>query len=134
LRTERAGRESRRGSILVHVLLTGIVVALIAATLLRMALLRYQMGARGAAMLVAKRADQSALAEVMTMWNVNNATCSNLPAGQSNYSCVPGAPPTPPGVCGCTCSPLTQTSPPTLPQVVAAPDSSGNCALSIVSF
>ena len=48
---------SRRGSVLLHVLVTGVMIALISATLLRMTMFRYQMAGRGAHTLIEKRDD-----------------------------------------------------------------------------
>jgi hypothetical protein len=95
---------TERGSILVHVLMTGIVVALIAATLLRMSMLRYQMAGRAEKVLKEKRDDQAALASIMTAWNANGtsqAQCSApVPPGFSG--CLNAA--APPANCNCTCT------------------------------
>jgi hypothetical protein len=96
-------RINRRGSILLHVMVTGALMALIAASLLRMSMLRYQMGGRGAKILQEKRDDQSALAAVIAVWNNNatpNATCSAAPAGWGG--CTSAA--VPPNNCNCTCT------------------------------
>ncbi|MFI5348497.1 MAG: hypothetical protein ACHQ2Z_03050 [Elusimicrobiota bacterium] len=124
MRTESSGSGRERGSILVHVLLTGIVVALIAATLLRMALLRYAMAGRSEKILKEKRDDQGVLAAVTTAWNAvpgPNTTCGAVPPG---FTCPGGLTP---GTCNCSC---TQTA--TGVTVIAAPGS-GVCQLSIVS-
>jgi hypothetical protein len=113
----------RRGSILLHVMVTGALLALIAATLLRMSMLRYQMGGRGASVLAEKRDDQGALANVLAAWNANNAVCSAVPTG---YSC--GA--LSAGTCNCSCS-TTLTGGGT--QVVSASVIGGVCTLSITS-
>ncbi|MFI5360461.1 MAG: hypothetical protein ACHQ49_00715 [Elusimicrobiota bacterium] len=112
---------NRRGSILVHVMMTGIVVALIAATLLRMSLMRYQMVARGGAMEQEKRADQAGLASVMTAWNDANTSCGdNVPAA-SGFTCVGTVHVTaasPPGICGCMCVQSASPDDPTLPHAI----------------
>ena len=126
MRIERAKRLGR-GSVLLHVMLTGVVVALIAATLLRMTLLRYQMGARSERVLKEKRDDQGALAAVMSAWNANisaavpNPACSATPAGFTCAGIVAGT-------CGCSC---TQTA--TGVTVSAAGPVGGPCHLALIS-
>jgi hypothetical protein len=76
-------------------MVTGVLLALISATILRMSMLRYQMGGRGAKVLQEKRDDQAALAAVIATWNQNatpNAVCSGSPgAGWTvNVAGVPG--------------------------------------------
>lgn len=90
---------SKRGSVLVHVLMTGMVVAVIAAGLLRMAMLRYTAGARAASGAAGRAAASASFNQVMTYWNQTNTVCANAPP----YSCSPAAS-TPPGVCGCVCT------------------------------
>lgn len=121
--------KNESGSVLLQVLVTGAVLALIAASLLRMEMFRYQMGARGAAALAAKRAASGALANLLTHWNNNNMTCANVPA--SGYSCSPAAVASP-GLCGCTCTPIAQTTPPTLPTIQTS-GTLGACQLKIVT-
>lgn len=84
----------KRGSILIHVLVTGVLVALICATLLRMSMLRSQMTARNAAVLQDKRNDQGGLAAVFAAWSTG--PCSVLPAGYKWAVAVAA------GNCGCT--------------------------------
>lgn len=105
---------------LLHVLVTGAVVALIGASLLRMALLRYMMGARSGKLVVEKRADTGAYANLLTLWNAQSKTCYSDGGAVSGYTCTPNANGSPvPGICGCTCTPVAQTNPPTLPTVYA---------------
>ena len=90
------------------------------------------MAGRSAKMLSEKRDDQAALASIMTAWNAVNTTCANPPPS-TNYSCAPFAAGYP-GFCGCTCSPITQTNPPSLPNVVAGPGTVASCPITIVSY
>jgi hypothetical protein len=109
-------------------MLTGVVIALIAATLLRMSLLRYQMVGRSVNIVKEKRDDQAALAAVMGSWNAVNMTCANPPA-TTNYTCAPAAAVVP-GICGCTCTPIAQTVPPTLP-IITTNGTAASCKLTI---
>ena len=103
---------NKRGSILLHVLVTGALVALIAATLLRMAMLRYQVTVHATNTTKERRYDEGALNLIIGAWNsVNTACANNVP----NYSCLPAAG-APPGNCGCTCTP-TAAAPPNYPTV-----------------
>ena len=109
---------SKRGSVLLHVLVTGALIALIAATLLRMALLRYQITAHATATTKERRADEAALNMVITSWNSVHTACAN---NVTNYTCSGGqnAPPfTPPGTCNCTCNP-TGAIATTFPTIIA---------------
>lgn len=96
---------SRRGSVLVHVLMTGVVVAIIASGLMRMTMLRYAAGARAAGGTQARRQADAALNRALTAWNGNNIVCSNVISG---YTCSPAST-SPPGTCGCTCTPGVTT-------------------------
>jgi hypothetical protein len=102
----------KKGTILLHVMVTSVLVALIAATLLRLSLLRVQAASRGQKILTEKRLDQGALASIVAYWNSVNMTCAN---NVPNYSCAPAAA-TIPGSCGCTCTPTVVQNPP-LPTV-----------------
>ena len=87
---------TERGSVLLHVMVTGVLIALIAGSLLRMSLLRYSMGGRGAKVLQEKRDDQGALAGLLAVWNNANKNCpAALPAGYV-YTFNAGA-----GSCNC---------------------------------
>lgn len=115
---------TRKGSVLLHILVTGTVVALIAALLLRMGMLRYLIGARAIQGAQMRRDDESALARVMSYWNSANTLCANNVPG---YSCLPAST-IPPGTCGCTCTPTDPKD-----AVVVSASSSGNCRLRIAS-
>jgi hypothetical protein len=114
----------RRGSVLLHVLVTGVLVALISATLLRMSMLRYTISHRGAAAIVEKRYDQAGFNSVLTNWNIANTVCAN---NVPNYTCSPASV-TPPGTCGCTCTPGLANFP-----TITATNSGGNCQINVVS-
>ena len=119
-----SGRE--RGSILLHVMVTGAVMALIAATLLRLTMLRYQVSSRSQKMLQETNLDNSGLAALLGAWNKVNETC----ATSAVYTCLPAAA-APPGICGCTCTPTAAGNPP-WPTVTTAPSGTpGICTLTI---
>lgn len=96
-------RLDRRGSVLVHVLMTGVLVAIIAAGLMRMTMLRYIASARATSGTVARRQADATLNRALTYWNSANVVCSNTIPG---YSCSPASISTP-GTCSCTCTPST---------------------------
>lgn len=93
-------RLGRRGSVLIHVLMTGVVVAIIAAGLMRMTMLRYVASTRATGGTQARRSADSALNRALTYWNSVNIVCANNVPG---YSCGPASI-TPPGTCNCTCT------------------------------
>ena len=125
---------TERGSVLVHVLLTGVVVALIAATLLRMSLLRYQMAGRSEKMLKEKRANQGGLASVMSAWNSVNTSCANNVPASSGFTCSGTVAPGPPGVCGCTCVQSSAPDSPFYPHAIyTCPNDGGSCNSSRVA-
>ena len=97
----------KRGSVLLHVLMTGALIAFISATLLRVALMRFAVTTRATNTTKERRYDEAALAAIVGAWNsVNTACANNVP----NYTCAPASV-TPPGTCGCTCTPTQQYFP-----------------------
>jgi Tfp pilus assembly protein PilX len=100
LRTDLpAAKSGERGTVLLHVLVTSALVAVIAATLLRMTLLRAQATARSAQVVQAKRTGGSALDNLIQAWNQNNQNCSSAPVAPPDFTCVGAA-----GSCNCTCT------------------------------
>jgi hypothetical protein len=125
---------NRRGTVLLHVLVTAVLVALICASLLRMALLRSQMSGRSTQDLQAKRRNTAALDRVLMAWNQNGGVCSGT---LSDFDC-PGAVP---GVCGCNCTAkpgfealqhIAATGD-VFPQVRTKLNASGVCEVKIIS-
>ena len=121
---------NERGTILLHVMVTSILVALIAATLLRMSLLRVQANARSAKILAEKRDDQAVLSSILSAWNGANGgagqTCAGVAIAGYSYSGVPGT-------CSCAYTPNPQTTPPTLPTFATTGGGADSCGISIVS-
>lgn len=117
-------RVRERGSILLSVMVSAVLVAIISAGIMRMAMFRYKMASRSQYVLQEKRDDQGAMAAVVSAWSTNpaqNSACSVTPPGWgacTNTSAYPNN-------CNCTC-----TQPVTGVQVVAAL-SGGVCTLTI---
>jgi hypothetical protein len=121
----------KRGSVLLHVLVTGALVALISATLLRMAMLRYQVTVHATNNTKERRYDEAALSMLITQWNTTNVYCASVP---SYYNCSGGlAGFAPPIVsCTCTCSHVISAATANFSDVTGS-GSPPSCQLSIVS-
>jgi hypothetical protein len=111
---------NRQGSILIHVLVTGVIVALIAACILRVTLGSYLVTARANSDGIQKRQDEGALNALMSTWNTSASVCS---AG-AGYACTGAA-----GTCGCTC---TKAGSPTVTTAGAmSGNAPGGCVVTI---
>jgi hypothetical protein len=86
---------NRRGSVLVHVLITGVIVAFIAAGMLRMVMMNYIAVDRVAKGAGNRKEAEAMLNRAVTYWNISNKVCSPIPGG---FSCT-GVP----GTCSCSC-------------------------------
>lgn len=84
-----------RGSVLIHVLVTGVIVAFIAAGLLRMVMMNYVAVDRATKGAGNRKESEAMLNRALSYWNQTNQVCSNIPGG---FSCV-GVP----GTCSCSC-------------------------------
>jgi len=87
-----------KGSVLVHVLMTGVVVAIVSAGILRLARLRYLSAQRAATSAQNRKQDEGVLNRAITSWN-QNGLCSTI-LGSPTLSCSGVAV----GNCGCSCS------------------------------
>jgi Tfp pilus assembly protein PilX len=105
-------KRGRRGSVLLHVLVTGTLVALIAASLMRVALLRYQVTSRTVATNLERRLAEAALNTITSDWNQTGNVCS--PVTIAGYSCTGTA-----GTCACRCTSAGK------PDLVASPSPAG---------
>lgn len=105
------GKREQRGSVLAHVLVTAVVVSLIAAGLLRMVLMDHMVNERLAVGDRGKKSAETALNQVMGVWNKANSVCS--PATDVGYSCSGTV-----GTCSCTC---TKSGAPTIVVTGAPP-------------
>lgn len=117
-------RVKERGSILLQVMVTGVVMALIAASLMRITMMRHQMISRSVSRLQEKRDDHQALALIISAWNSAGQVCANNVRG---YTCRGIA-----GNCGCTCTPTDPNWPEVRTQN-ASPGGVATCRLDIVS-
>lgn len=105
-------------------MVTGVLVSIIAAGILRMAMLRYALGQRSVLMLQEKRDTQGGMAAVVAQWSTvtgPTSVCSGPPPGWGGCSN--------PGVCNCTC-----TQPGVNGVTIVASPSGALCQLSIRSI
>ncbi|MDP3544226.1 MAG: hypothetical protein Q8T11_17310 [Elusimicrobiota bacterium] len=113
---------NRRGSVLVHVLITGVIVAFIASGLLRMVLMNYIAVDRATKGAQNRKEAESMLHRALSHWNQTNSVCST----GADFTCV-GA-----GVgsnqCDCACP-----SAGALPRVVVSGPLAGPCIVTIIS-
>ena len=111
---------NQRGSVLLQVMVTAVLVGLIAASLLRMSMLRYRVTSRSALILQEKRDDQQMLAQILGAWNSANGgtgqTCASVPITGYTYSGSPGT-------CGCSYKPSDPANALNLPTFNAGPPS-----------
>jgi Tfp pilus assembly protein PilX len=119
---------NRRGSVILHVLVTGMLVALIAAMILRVSTNSYIMTAHANADTIQTRAAEGALSRLSASWSVYGA-CTDTP----DYNCGNPRPSSPTGgevgTCSCTCNPASSSD----PTVNASASASGACNLQIVA-
>ncbi len=108
---------------LVHVLITGVIVAFISAGLLRMVLMNYVAVDRAAKGSANRKESEAMLNRAISEWNRTNLVCSNIP-GVGGFSCS-GVP----GTCGCTCPPGGSAPNPYIQTTLTA----GKCVIDLVS-
>ncbi len=94
---------NKRGSILLQVLVTGVILAMISAAILRLTLGSSFLTARVNGEMVQKRADEGGLARLSAYWNANGLCTSNVTIG---YSCSGTS-----GSCNCVCTPTNMSDP-----------------------
>lgn len=111
---------NRKGSIMAHVLITGVIVAVLASSLLRMTLLNYVVTQRAAGGAQERKEAEGAFARLMTQWNSSNQVCADL-AGVYNCSGTPGT-------CSCSCTPFDSQHP-----TVSATVTGGLCTVSVTT-
>ncbi len=114
--------KARRGSVLVHVLVTSVLVSIIAAGLVRMLLLRYTAVERLSSGAAGKKLAESSLHRLVSAWNAANTVCASVPG--SGFSCNPASL-APPGTCNCVCAGGGST--------VAASIAGGKCRLTVTT-
>jgi len=91
---------NRKGSVILHVLVIGTVVALIAAGMLRMSLVSYLETAHVNAESTQKRGDEGALMRLASIWSLSNTSC----ASAAGYTCSGGNACSAANPVTCTCS------------------------------
>jgi len=114
----------RRGSVLIHVLVTGVIVAFIAAGLLRMVLMNYIAVDRATKGAQNRKEAEAMLQRAITYWNKSNVVCS------SDAVFFPCATPsiTSPGTCSCACP-----SAAAVPRVEVTGGGAPPCTITIIS-
>jgi Tfp pilus assembly protein PilV len=113
---------NKRGSVLVHVLITSIVVVMIATGLAQMLLMRYSATMRATQGTARRREDDGTLNRLVTYWNANGY-CSS-PGGGLTCSGVTAT------CTSCTCS-LAAVAPYTVAGTLTATGTYPACALKI---
>lgn len=114
---------NRRGSVLIHVLITGVVVAFIAAGLLRMVLMNYIAVDRATKGAANRKEAEAMLQRALTYWNKSNSVCSSDP---TYFVCTgPGV-----GINQCNCSCPSAAA---LPRVDVTGPAAGPCVITITS-
>ena len=111
----------RRGSILVQVLMTSVVVAVIAAGLMNMLMRRAALINRAREGVMARRKADSSFGVIMSRWNEAGMTCANSVPGFS----LSGTP----GSCACTYDDSATPQNPDISARLVA----GRCTLTIVA-
>ncbi|MDE2143609.1 MAG: hypothetical protein KGJ84_14470 [Elusimicrobia bacterium] len=123
---------TKRGSILLHVLVTGALIALIAATLMRMAMLRYQVTAHATNGSIERRYDEAALSLLITQWNTTNVYCATVPGYYTCSGALAGVP-APITSCSCTCNRVISATTTNFPDTVVGGAGGPPCQLTIQS-
>ncbi|PIR16568.1 MAG: hypothetical protein COV48_09630 [Elusimicrobia bacterium CG11_big_fil_rev_8_21_14_0_20_64_6] len=114
---------NRRGSVLLHVLVTGVIVAFIASGLLRMVLMNYIAVDRATKGAQNRKEAEAMLQRALTYWNKSNVVCSST----GLFPCSPSYV-TSPGTCDCSCP-----SAAALPRVVVSGGGAPPCVITIIS-
>jgi len=113
-----------RGSVLIHVLVTGIIVAFIAAGLLRMVLMNYVAVDRASKGAQNRKEAEAMLQRALTYWNKSNIVCSS---DAVYFPCVPASVAIP-GTCDCSCPTAAA-----VPRVVVTGGGAPPCTITIIS-
>lgn len=117
-------KKTSKGSVLIHVLVTGIIVAFIAAGLLRMVLMNYIAVDRASKGAQNRKEAEAMLQRALTYWNKSNIVCSS---DATYFPCVPASVSVP-GTCSCSCP-----SAAAVPRVVVTGGAAPPCTITIIS-
>lgn len=112
---------NRRGSILIHVLITGVVVSTIAAGLMKMVLMNYIIVDKATKGTQNRKEAEATLSNLISYWNANGV-CSNF----SGYTCSSGASP-------CTCTGPAAAGSATSPRVTVSGAAPGPYNIEVTS-
>lgn len=93
--------KGRRGIVLVHVLVMSIIISLIAVGISKILLMRYVSLQRLQDGGASRRAAEGAVQSLATIWNTNNAVCSNAPTSIASTGLTYA---NDPGGCNCVAS------------------------------
>lgn len=93
---------SQKGSILIHVLVTGVIVATIAAGLMSVLMMQYQAAHRAQLSHKGRLEAEELLHHIVTSWNANGS-CSNITA-TANFPALTCSGGSGSPACGCTCT------------------------------
>ena len=116
-------KRTSRGSVLIHVLVTGIIVAFIAAGLLRMVLMNYIAVDRASKGAQNRKEAEAMLQRALSYWNKTNIVCST----DANFACTPASVAVP-GTCACSCPTAAA-----VPRVVVTGGGAPPCTITIIS-
>ncbi|NNN05873.1 MAG: hypothetical protein HKL90_08235 [Elusimicrobia bacterium] len=92
---------NKRGSILLQVIVTGVILAMISAAILRITMGSSFVTARVNSETAQKRGDEGGLARLLAAWNANGVCTTG-----SGYTCSGTS-----GSCSCTCHPSNPVDP-----------------------
>ncbi len=98
-----------RGSVMVHVLVSGVIMAFIVASMMGLMLLHFGLTTRAHMANAVKKDNEGALSRMLANWNETGQVCSSFPG----YACSGEA-----GTCSCSCDPDDNN----MPEVDARPD------------
>lgn len=110
-----------KGSVMVHVLITSVVVSLIAAGLMRMSLARATATSRANEGAATKKKAETAFNKILPYWAKNGLCSTGIPGG---WSCSGAAV----GNCGCTCTNAVTNQP-----EITTSGTAASCKLEIVA-
>ncbi|MBI5210542.1 MAG: hypothetical protein HY927_11280 [Elusimicrobia bacterium] len=119
----------KRGSVMIHVLVTSVIMGLLAAGMVSIVMMQYRMEHRSAQGSQGASNDELALSLVISYWNLNNSNCTAfttpaVPGPAIAYTCGGGAVI---NTCSCNCTTVTANFP--VIQAINGPP----CRLTIVS-
>ncbi|MBI5624899.1 MAG: hypothetical protein HY924_14075 [Elusimicrobia bacterium] len=116
---------NERGSVMVHVLVTSVIMGILAAGMMTIVLMQYRLIHRQAYGSMGEKYDEMALSMLVSFWGANQTVCQNMAGSHTDaisYTCS-GTP----GSCPCTCTPSNSFYPVI---TVGAAGADGSCSIS----